>query len=68
VCQIARRALEQTIVIIMGYLNYTKLHGLDCDRTIPTKRPLLVGKLVQIEGVTWSAQRIPTGFILSFVN
>jgi hypothetical protein len=28
-------------------------------RTIPTERPPLVGELLQIEGVAWSAQQIP---------
>jgi hypothetical protein len=39
-------------------------------RTIPTERPPLVGevnaKLVRIDGVAWSAQRIPTAVFLVF--
>jgi hypothetical protein len=30
------------------------------ERTIPTERPPLVGELLRIEGVAWTAQRIPT--------
>jgi hypothetical protein len=29
------------------------------ERTMPTERPPLVGEVVRIEGVAWSAQRIP---------
>jgi hypothetical protein len=39
-------------------------------RTIPTKRPPLVGevsaKFLQIEGTTWSAWRIPTAIFSAF--
>jgi hypothetical protein len=41
-------------------------------RTIPTESPPLVGevsvKLLRIEGVTWSAQRIPTAVNLGFLD
>jgi hypothetical protein len=40
-------------------------------RTIPTKRPPLSAKqcrLLRVEGVTWSAQRIPTAVNLGFLD
>jgi hypothetical protein len=42
-------------------------------RTIPTKRPLLVGEVsgnsfLRIEGVAWSAQRIITAVNLDFLD
>jgi hypothetical protein len=41
-----------------------------CKRTIPTERPPLDGEVsanfLQIEGVAWSAQRIPAAGNLSF--
>jgi hypothetical protein len=41
-------------------------------RTIPTERPPLVGKvsanLLWVEGVAWSAQRIPTAVNLGFLD
>jgi hypothetical protein len=41
------------------------------ERTIPTERPPLVGEVsvnfLRIEGVTWSAQRIPTVVNLGFL-
>jgi hypothetical protein len=40
-------------------------------RTMPTERPPLVGEVVQllrIEGVTWSAQRIPPVVSLGFLD
>jgi hypothetical protein len=41
-------------------------------RTIPTERPPLVGEVIanlwRIEGVTWSAQRIPTAVNLDFLD
>jgi hypothetical protein len=41
-------------------------------RTIPTERPPLVGEvstsLLRAEGVTWSAQRIPTAVNLGFLD
>jgi hypothetical protein len=40
-------------------------------RTIPTERPPLSAKkcrLLRIEGVTWSAQRIPTAVNLGFLD
>jgi hypothetical protein len=40
------------------------------ERTIPTERPLFVGKFsvnfLRIEGATWSAWRIPTDVFLAF--
>jgi hypothetical protein len=40
-------------------------------RTIPTERPPLVGEvsanLLWVEGVAWSAQRIPTAINLGFL-
>ena len=42
------------------------------ERTIPTERPPPVGEvsaqLLRIEGVTWSAQRIPTAVNLCFLD
>jgi hypothetical protein len=41
-------------------------------RTIPTERPPLVGEvsanLLPVEGVAWSAQRIPTAVNLRFLD
>jgi hypothetical protein len=42
-------------------------------RTIPTKRPPLVGEVsasqpLRVEGVAWSAQRIPTAVNLGFLD
>jgi hypothetical protein len=41
-------------------------------RTTPTKRPPLVGKvsanLLRVEGVAWSAQRIPMAVNLGFLD
>jgi hypothetical protein len=41
-------------------------------RTIPTDRPPLVGEVsanfLRIEGVAWSAQRIPTAVNLGFID
>jgi hypothetical protein len=37
-------------------------------RTIPTERPPLVGELLRIEGVAWSAQRIPPVVSLGFLD
>jgi hypothetical protein len=41
-------------------------------RTIPTERPPLVGEVsanfLQIDGVAWSVQRIPTAVNLSFLD
>jgi hypothetical protein len=42
------------------------------ERTIPTERPPLVGEVsanfLRIEGVAWSAQRIPTVINLGFLD
>jgi hypothetical protein len=41
-------------------------------RTIPTERPPLVSevsaKLLRVDGVVWSAQRIPTAVNLGFLD
>jgi hypothetical protein len=40
-------------------------------RTRPTERPLLVGEVsanLRLEGVAWSAQRIPTAVNLGFLD
>jgi hypothetical protein len=41
-------------------------------RTIPTERPPLLGEVsdnfLRIEGVAWSAQRIPTAVNLGFLD
>jgi hypothetical protein len=41
-------------------------------RTIPTERPPLVGEvsanILRVEGVAWSAQRIPTAVSLGFLD
>jgi hypothetical protein len=41
-----------------------------CERTVPNERPPLVGEVsanfLRIEGVAWSAQRIPTVVNLGF--
>jgi hypothetical protein len=42
------------------------------ERTMPTERPPLVGEFsvnfLRIEGVSWSAQRIPTVVNLDFLD
>jgi hypothetical protein len=40
------------------------------ERTIPTQRPPLVSEVIAnlIEGATWSAQRIPYGSNLGFLD
>jgi hypothetical protein len=41
-------------------------------RTIATERPPLVGEvsanILRVEGIEWSAQRIPTAVILGFLH
>jgi hypothetical protein len=56
----------QNLLNIMSIYNKTKLNSIVWarDRTIPTKRPPLVGEVIanflRIEGATWSAWWIPT--------
>jgi hypothetical protein len=50
---------------------YIKRVALVRERTMPTERPPLVGEVVptlRIEGVAWSAQRIPTVVNLDFLD
>jgi hypothetical protein len=42
--------------------------ALVCEQTMPTERLPLVGQLLRIEGVAWSAQQIPTFVNLDFLD
>jgi hypothetical protein len=54
--------------------SYPKLNSMALvrKRTIPTERPPLVGEasanFLRVEGVAWSAQRIPTAVNLGFLD
>jgi hypothetical protein len=63
--------IKQTMIVINQRKKNNSV-ALVRKRIIPTQRPPLVGevsaKLVRVEGVVWSAQRIPTAVNLGFLD
>jgi hypothetical protein len=61
-------------ISVKDNFNLKKLNSVALVRklTIPTERPPLVGEVsanpLRVEGVTWSAQRIPTAVHLGFLD
>jgi hypothetical protein len=60
------------VATLRASLNKTNSVALVRKRTVPTERPPPVGEVsanyLRIEGVAWSAQRIPTAVNLGFLD